>query len=492
MSSNNNITTEINSTVLPVLPNITTDELLYGTGKFDKDTGKEIMKLSPTKAANAILEKCTLAMRENDETIYIFDGKIYRKNGVQIIEFFLKNAVGDKALKYARSEVLALIRIELSLHPVIFDPYPNLLGCQNGVLELDTGTFRDYKKEDYITDPIPVTYNPDATCPEISKFINSITPIEADHETLFDILASGAYRKALMFIGFIIGHGSTGSSQYVHLIEKFYGAKSIEGLSLREVSEGRFALSNLENARFSIVNEVESVNASGTGKIKEISGGDRISSDVKYEKNRCRYLPFTKMLFKGNSIPKFADASYGFKRRYRKTFLPYKFVSSVDSSKLNQRQDDPKILEKMTTPEELSGLLNIIAKRMPGIIALGKIPDRHPEQEEEDEETLINSVTTFFELFCDDDGYDMNISTTELFEKFTEWANLTGGNLENRYRFRHLITTLLGRKPMVGKLKVKDSTLKVEDKTVRGFPGLTFNKADYDITILQLSKELIQ
>jgi putative DNA primase/helicase len=134
----------------------------------------------------------------------------------------------------------------------------------------------------------PVEHRKGAKCPEILKFIETLIPDIDDRITLIDIIASGAYRKDLAYIAFLLGHGSSGSSTFIQLIQALYGSKTTEAVPLKELLDSRFALSNLKDARYSIGEEIDEVNETGTSTIKRISGGDWISADQK-NRDRARF-----------------------------------------------------------------------------------------------------------------------------------------------------------------------------------------------------------
>ena len=54
------------------------------------------------------------------------------------------------------------------------DADPNLLGVQNGVIDLRTGEFREARREDYITKFCGTHYDPEAKCPNWLKFLDRI------------------------------------------------------------------------------------------------------------------------------------------------------------------------------------------------------------------------------------------------------------------------------------------------------------------------------
>ncbi len=446
---------------------------------IDEETGKvKRIIFSCNKAAKALKDKLTLAMAEGNDRIWRFDGQIYQDNGKEYIKNLLYSVAKDYADKRDINEVLDRVTSKLQLSPVVFNPNPCLLGVANGVLNCETAEFRPYSKQDLITDQLPVTYNPNARCPEILKFIESLTPDIDDRITLIDILASGAYRKALEYIAFLIGHGSSGSSTYIQLLQAFYGTKTTEAIPLNELVEKQFALSSLKDARFSVGQEMEEVKKAGTARIKEISGGDWISADVK-NKDRARFRGWTKLIFKGNSVPRFADNTWGFKRRFTEVKLPYKFVPEADPNEPNQRKMVPGIISKLTTEEELSGFLNLIAKRLPWIIENKRIYKREGQYEAYKQQ--VDSVTSFLEAFCayySDSAKSVRVPVKNLHNHFTTWCTLTMSNQVDVRQFGSYIKRYCENRPGL------ETT--VDGRTATVYPGLTFNEEMYSEEITRL------
>jgi len=455
-------------------PTITIDDL---TTRTTTSNGAIVPELSPSKAAKSLCDKLTLVMTDSDDSIWYFDGQIYQNRGKEFIKNLVYSRAGDLADKRQVNEILDRIGSKLRLSPVTFNPNPALLGVGNGVIDCSTGSFRPYARQDLITDKLMVGYDKNARCPEIIKFIESVTPCSNDRITLVDIIASGAYRKALHYIAFLIGHGSSGSSTLIHLLQAFYGAENTEAIPLNELVERPFALSSLRNARFSVGQEIEAVKKSGTSRIKEISGGDWISADVK-NKDRARFQGWTKLIFKGNAVPRFTDTTWAFRRRFVEIKLPYKFVPEKDPGEPNQRKMDPDIEEKITTPAELSGLLNLLITRLPTIIRNKRIHQTKGQYEEYRQQ--VDSVTSFLDLFCTyyPESRSVRIPVKDIYGHFLEWCDLIMGNQVDVRQFGRYIKHHCENKPGI------ETT--IDGKTATVYPGLTFDKDKFDEVIEDL------
>ena len=460
------------------LPLFSIDDICNKKTRPDGSTFNEFAR---EKAAVVLCNKFTLVMTEGNDKVWWFDNQIFQDNGKEYIKNLLYSVAGDVVDKRTVNEVLDRVSSRLQLSPKVFNPNPCLLGLANGVLDCKTSKFRRYVKEDLITDKLPVHYDPAAKCPEIIRFIEDLTPSYDDRITLIDIFASGAYRKALAYIAFLIGHGSSGSTTYIDLLQAFYGEGNTEAIPLNELVEKQFALSSLKNARFSIGQEIEDVKKSGTARIKEISGGDWISADVK-NKDRARFRGWTKLIFKGNGVPRFSDNTWGFRRRFTEVKLPYKFVPVVDPAEPNQRKMDPNIIAKLTAPVELSGLLNLIAVRLPWIIENNRIYKAEGQYEAYRQQ--VDSVTSFLDDFCTyyPEAISIRVPVKILYEYFQKWCTLTMANEVDVRQFGRYVKRYCENKPGL------ETT--IDGMTATVYPGLSFDQSKYDEEMKKLQRLL--
>ena len=56
----------------------------------------------------------------------------------------------------------------------LFDTHAMLLNVQNGTVDLETGHFREFRRDDFLTKQAMVTYDRAATCPKFDEFLDYI------------------------------------------------------------------------------------------------------------------------------------------------------------------------------------------------------------------------------------------------------------------------------------------------------------------------------
>ena len=95
----------------------------------------------------------------------------------------------------------------------------------------------------------------------------------------------------------------------------------------------------------------------GTSYFKTIVSGDSIDAERKF-KSTFSFTPYAKLIFSANEIPHSSDNTFAFYRRW--CIIPF-------NNKFEGEKADVNLLHKLTTPEELSGLLN---RALQGLIRL--------------------------------------------------------------------------------------------------------------------------
>jgi putative DNA primase/helicase len=156
--------------------------------------------------------------------------------------------------------------------------------------------------------------------------------------------------------------GSNGRSTLKDLIAKLLGEDVVRRIPLKDLSN-RFTNGFLKRCRVNYCSEVE-VTSVVLDHVKR--SGERMPVEVKFGGMQNVSL-FLKYFFDTNIMPRIADNSFGADRRLAKLDLPYRFVDSPREGTI-ERKKDPCILDKISTEEELSGILNLILERAPVVI----------------------------------------------------------------------------------------------------------------------------
>jgi|GEM_PF-1198963 len=444
-------------------------EILAGPRK-----GEIERTFNPDRAADAIINSLNVVATP-DEKIWVYQEGYYKDDGKIIIDRLLDRVAGKLYTINASKETQKKIFLRSMEEFTIFDQNPYLLCVKNGVVDLLTGNVLDHSPGYYLTSGCQVVYDPDARPKEFIKFLQGACANDDDRLTLVDWMIACAVLVEFEYILFLTGHGSNGKHVYEALLQAFFGSDVTEAISLEELMNSRFAMGYLRRARICISSETNP-DKTKTELIKKISGNDWISSDVK-NKDRARFKAYTQLIFDSNSMPIFEDTSYGFSRRFTRVVMPYKFVDMVDEKDPLQKKADRHLLEKLTSDQELSGILNLMILRAKDIALDRKIHRKEDSFERYEEQSY--SVSDFIEKFIEFDPLlrdykDWCESADFIFSKFEEYTKYTIGAKASRKKF----SFILGKENGESSRKVRLE--KALNMPVRGFRGLKFDEETFN------------
>jgi P4 family phage/plasmid primase-like protien len=447
------------------------DEHLFQAGPRK---GQVEYTFNPDKAADAIINTYNVVATP-DEKIWIYENGYYKDNGKVIIDKILDRVAGKLYTINVSKETQKKVFLRSMEEYDIFDQNPYLLCVRNGVIDLLTGDFLEHSPGYYLTSAASVEYDPSKRPTEFIKFLEGACTNDDDRLTLIDWIVACACLTEFEYILFLTGHGSNGKHVYEALLQAFFGSDATEAISLEELMNSRFAMGYLRRARICISSETNP-DKTKTELIKKISGNDWISSDVK-NKDRARFKAYTQLIFDSNSMPIFEDTSYGFARRFTRVVMPYKFVDHPDAEDPLQKKADRHLLEKLTTDQELSGILNLIIIRAKEIALDRRIHRKDDSFERYEEQSY--SVSDFMEKFIQFDPMMRDLpswqeSSDYLFKKFEEYATLTIGAKASRKKF----SRVLGKENGESSRTVRPDNL--DNLPVRGFRGLRFDEIEFN------------
>jgi len=316
---------------------------------FTKKEDGTIKTFVPQRLANKIQEQHKFASIDKHSSIYYYDetkGTWYPKGELLIrgLSYFL---LDNLAKRYYIEETLALIRDTNYIPREKLDHDINRLPLENGTLNINTLKIEPFSHTHYALTHLPVTYDPAATCPKTISFMEDICP--QDRETLqewigFHLLRDYRYQKCVQ----LIGEGNNGKSTFLRLLEAFLGKENVSNATLYELVSGRFAKADLYGKLANIASDISPDELKRTGAFKAFTGGDYVRAEMKHQ-NAFKFLNYAKLSFSANRLPPTPDESDAFFRRW----ILISFPNTFEPPNL-----DTTIIDKITTPQELSGLLN--------------------------------------------------------------------------------------------------------------------------------------
>jgi putative DNA primase/helicase len=335
---------------------------------------------------------------ESAEELFHYRDGIYIPGGKTLIRQELAKLFPEDCNSYFNREVISLIKQNTIVERSAINP-PGFIGVLNGNLYLDEhGKFLHLYPHNpnlYITSQIPVAYKPGLDCPKIKNFLLDIVEVN-EAQTIIEFIGYCLYwsnnlEKWLL----LYGYGENGKSRLIKLIKTFLGDSNVVSKTLQDLVGNRFATSGLFGKRANIVGDLSSASISDTGKIKTLTTIDGISGEKK-GKDAFEFVPTAKLVMATNCPPRInaAEQTHAFFRR----ILLIEFKRQFREG--NPKRD-PFILEKISTPDEFSGLLNAALAGLEKILRVGFTSTGSPEEtmrryniaagEDDDEPNYINN-----------------------------------------------------------------------------------------------------
>jgi putative DNA primase/helicase len=361
--------------------------------------------------------------------VYWYDSKlgIYRNNGESIIEAIVES-IKPNISTHEVNEIINHIKRRTLTPRSDFDSQIEWLTLGNCAINLQTLETRPFSPDFMATIRIPVSYRESSAmidfyewiedlsavvCPAILKFMQEVMASE-DIETVLDFIAYCLWRRFPFHVYLLFnGSGRNGKGVMLEIIKHFLGHCNVSGESLHRLLETRFATAELYGKLANIDADLSKVALKNTGVLKKLTGGDYIPAEKKF-RALFQFVNHAKLLFSANEIPITEDETDAFFSRLIIINFPNQFLGN---------KTDPNLIRKLTTDEELSGLLRIILRRLPRVLKEG-ISTASSSIDENYEKYILSSnpVRAFLEAAIEHDNNRATLKT-EVYESYKMFCN---------------------------------------------------------------------
>lgn len=304
---------------------------------------------------------------ETGEILFYRNG-IYVPGGEQYISKILVNAFGginkhNEAPiynKHVKSEILTQIRDSTYTSIEEFDSDLEIINTKSGLYNWVYGTLEKHTPDYYSVIQIPVNVDPEKTCPNIDKMINTVCD-EKNRMKCYEFIAYCLYRKYPIQKGFILfGPGGTGKSYFLDIVQKLLGSANYSNVSMQDLGSDRFASSDLYMKMANICGDLGNKVMYQVEELKKLTSGKDVIRAQKKGEKAFEFVNFAKLLFASNVLPASKDGTTGFYRRFE--IIPFMHIFSQDEI------EDQDFLDSLTSDDELSGLFNKVVKILPELL----------------------------------------------------------------------------------------------------------------------------
>ena len=316
-----------------------------------------------------------------------------------------------------------------------WDADPWSLAVENGVIDLQAGTFRPGTPADYFKTYAPTPWEGvDAPCGTWEATLESTFGGDGELVAFVGRLAgyaiTGKTTEAIFPIFW--GSGRNGKTVFLQAMADVLGPDLAGPIEAESLLESRFTrpsggpssdLLHLRGRRLAWVSETNENRRINAGRVKLFSGGDFITGRAPYAARQVTFRPTHKIFMLTNHRPK-ADASDEALWR-RVLLIPFEtvFVTDPDPEKPNERKADLDLADRLKA--ERPGILAWLVKGCLAWRREGLNPPRTVLAATERYRDTEDTIKTFL-LECCAEGPTRTVRAGTLFKAFIAWAEENG------------------------------------------------------------------
>lgn len=388
------------------------DEIL--SAEEDLDFFTRSGKLRVKKLGEYVMSLARYITFEDTKTIYIYRNGVYVPHGEDTIARIVQTALGDASKKHHINEIINYVQLETLIPRSKIHHDINRINLQNGLYNLSTGQL-DPHSSDYISIvQLPVTYDPDATCPAIEKFVSEVLE-DKYQKVIYEILGycmipDTGIEKSVMFLG----KGANGKSVMLNLFGEYLGDPNVSAESLHMLEKDPYSLAELYGKLANIFPDLASGALYENSTFKMVTGNEKaLRAQRKYE-HPFKFRNTARLIFSANELPPVPGHDFAYFRRWILLKFPFTFEG---------KNDDKHLIDKLTTPEELSGLFNLC------VVALRLLLERgaYSYDMTTDEVMKMYKINSDPIAAFEDDMVvysDTDILKAKMYDEYTAWCQV--------------------------------------------------------------------
>lgn len=295
------------------------------------------------------------------ENIYVYNAGFYELGAKRLVTFVQKNLqLEDFLSSHLIKELLGYVE-RLTYRELAEEPVDKIC-IGNGILDLNTLDILPHFPEVVFFSKNPVEYKESADCPAIRKFLSEVLNPE-DIPAIQEIIGYCLYKSYPIHKAFmLVGSGANGKSTFLNLLKAFLGQHNCSSISLHALEDNRFASAQLFGKLANIFADLPSKSLFETGTFKMLTGEDIIPAEKKF-KDGFSFRNHAKLIFSCNQMPLTYDDTDAFFRRWKIVNFPNQYTGT---------NADKHLLQKLTTMEEMSGLLNFAIEGLKRLLENGE------------------------------------------------------------------------------------------------------------------------
>ena len=363
--------------------------------------------------------------------MWIYKDGIYIPQGKSEVKVILRDLLGEWYSQFIVNLVLNKIETDTFIESEKFfiNKHKEEIAVNNGILNIYSRELKQFTPEKIFFSRLPIDYKPLSECPKIDKFLGDILSKQEDKEIFyewggFNLTNEYTYEKALM----CVGDGRNGKDKMLELLKRTLGVENCCSIPLTSLNSDSFVISELFGKKSNLAGDISGQDLKDLSMFKSLTGRSLISAKRKFLRD-ITFVNHAKFTFACNELPMVYDLTRGFWDRWILLEFPYTFVNWDELNKTEKPEErkklklrDERIIDKIITPEELSGLLN---KFLDGLERLEFQRDFSQTIGSDEIKKLWIRKSNSFIAFCMDkieESYDGKISKKDLRKEYSKFC----------------------------------------------------------------------
>jgi P4 family phage/plasmid primase-like protien len=313
---------------------------------------------------------------------YDFQRDVYRGNATVRFDVFTKNYWGEDYVSIPRSRVYADLMASTYIERSQFESAPEYIAVGGCMIHL--------KKEDgkwiietlpnspeyLVLSRLPVKYDSKASNDSWLKFLYQLLPDNPDAiKRLQEFTGYMLYRRWVTdWVLVLLGEGNNGKTTLISVLQELLGHENTVSRSLQDLCNGTWYIADIWQKLANIHDDLSDLGLKTTGTFKQLTGGTHLMKGERKYGDPFDFSPTCKHLFVANRLPSTPDDTEAFMRRWD----PIVFNQTFTPSTIR----DETLVDKLTTPEMLSGILNWALEGLIRLMNNDWKPTNRPSSEE--------------------------------------------------------------------------------------------------------------
>lgn len=242
---------------------------------------------------------------------------------------------------------------------------PRYVAVKNGVLDIMSYSIISKPKDIRFFSRIETIYNNNAKCPAFIEHLDQVLIDQTDKNAIQEFFGYTLVRHHKIEKAFVwLGGGRNGKGKTAEAMIKMIGQQNNVNIPMSSVESYPFAMAGLFGKHLNCIAEFEQEQIKSTARFKNLTGNDEVTAPRKHI-SEITFKSYAKWLILANELPNVKDLTVAFFNRISIIQFPYTFMAKPDYDLLSEEEiaarnikvADPSKVEKITTQEELEGLL---------------------------------------------------------------------------------------------------------------------------------------